>query len=108
MLLKDYIPNIRKSYGKIYFSGVSFNSSKVRKNNIFFAIRGNRSDGNNYIGEAIKKGAKVIISEKKFLKKNNIIFLQSANIRKLLANVSYKIFNKKPKKIVAVTGTNGK
>ena len=29
-------------------------------------------------------------------------------MRKLLAHVSYKILNKKPKKLVAVTGTNGK
>jgi len=108
MLLKNYIPNVNKKYREVFFSGISFDSSRVKKNNIFFAIKGNKVDGNDYIDDALKKGAKVIISEKKFLKKNNIIFLQSANIRKLLANVSYKIFNKKPKKLVAVTGTNGK
>ena len=30
------------------------------------------------------------------------------NIRKLLAEVSFKIYNKIPKNLVAVTGTNGK
>ena len=54
MLLKDYIPNLNKSYGNIFFSGVSFESTKVKKNNIFFAIEGNKFDGNNYIHEAIK------------------------------------------------------
>tara|TARA_Y100000591_G_C21555570_1_gene555901 strand:+ start:91 stop:600 length:510 start_codon:yes stop_codon:yes gene_type:complete len=109
MLLKDYIPNISRLYNKISFSGVSFDSSKVKKNNIFFAIRGNKFDGNDYIHEAIKKGAKIIISEKKFTKKKqNVIFLYSSNIRKLLSQVSYKILNTKPKKMVAVTGTNGK
>ena len=29
-------------------------------------------------------------------------------MRKLLATVSYKILGKKPKKLIAVTGTNGK
>ena len=109
MLLKDYIPNIKKKYRKIFFSGISFESSKVKKNNIFFAIKGNRFDGNNYINEAIKKGAKVIISEKKLLiEKPGILFLYSSNIRKLLAKVSYRILNKQPKKLIAVTGTNGK
>ena len=109
MLLKDYIPNVKKSYGEIYFSGVSFESSKVKKDNIFFAIKGNKFDGNSYIDEAIRKGAKVIISEKKsFKKKSDIIFLYSSNTRKLLTKVSYKILNHKPKKMVAVTGTNGK
>ena len=54
MLLKDYIPKLNKLYSKTYFSGVSFESSKVRKNNIFFAIKGNRFDGNNFINKAIK------------------------------------------------------
>ena len=109
MLLKDYIPNIKKKYSKIFFSGISFESSKIKRNDIFFAIKGNKFDGNDYIDEAIKKGAKVVISEKKlFSKKPELFFLYSSNVRKLLAKVSYKILNKQPKKLVAVTGTNGK
>ena len=109
MQLKDYIPNIQKRYRNIFFSGISFDSSKIKKNNIFFAIKGNKFDGNKYIDLAIKKGAKVIVTEKKIAKKKeNIIFLYSSNVRKLLANVAYKILDKKPKKLVAVTGTNGK
>ena len=77
MYLKDFIPNINKRYKKVFFSGVSFDSSKVKKNNIFFAIKGNNFDGNDYIESAIKKGAKVIISEKKFKKKKtkNSLFI---------------------------------
>jgi len=109
MLLKDYIPNLNKAYEKIFFSGISFESSKVRKNNIFFAIRGTKLDGNNFVDEAIKKGANIIVSENKLSKKkSNIVFLCSKNPRKLLSQICYKIFNKKPKNLVAVTGTNGK
>ena len=109
MLLKDYIPYVPKRFRKINFSGIAFDSLRVKKNNIFFAIKGKKFDGNNFISHAIKKGAKVIISEKKNQKKNsNIVFLHSSNVRKLLAEVSYKIFDKKVKKLVAVTGTNGK
>ena len=109
MLLKDYIPYVPKRFSKINFSGIAFDSLRVKKNNIFFAIKGKKFDGNNFISHAIKKGAKVIISEKKNQKKNsNIVFLHSSNVRKLLAEVSYKIFDKKVKKLVAVTGTNGK
>ncbi len=109
MQLKDYIPKINKRYRKIFFSGISFDSSRVKKDYIFFAIKGNKIDGNNYINSAIKKGAKIIISEKKIVKKKkDIVYLYSSNVRKLLSEVSYKIFDKKPNKLVAVTGTNGK
>jgi MurE/MurF fusion protein len=109
MLLKDYIPKLNKKYSRIFFSGISSDSSKVRKNDIFFAIKGNKVDGNKYISVAIKKGAKIIISNnKKIKKKEKIVFLHSSNVRKILAEVSYKILDKKPKKLVAVTGTNGK
>ena len=108
MLLKDYIPNIDKKYREVFFSGISFNSSKVKKNNIFFAIKGSSIDGNDYVEDAIKKGASIVITEKKISKKKNITILRSSNVRKLLAEVSYKILEKKPKKLLAVTGTNGK
>ena len=109
MQLKDYFKNVNKKYRKIFFSGIAFDSSKVKKNNIFFAIKGTKFDGHNYIDRAIKKGAKVIVSEKKIIKKKDtIVYLHYSNVRKLLANISYKILDKKPKKMVAVTGTNGK
>ena len=109
MLLGNFIKNINRKYYKTYFSGVAFNSKQVKKDNIFFAIKGNKFDGNNYINSAIKKGAKIIISEKKFTKKNSkIVFLHSSNSRKLLSEVCFRILDQKPKKMVAVTGTNGK
>ena len=65
MLLEDYIPNINKKFKKFFFSGISFDSTKVKKDDIFFAIRGSKIDGNNFIPNAIKKGSKIIITEKK-------------------------------------------
>ena len=109
MLLGDYFQNIKNNYKKFFFSGISFNSNQIKKNNIFFAIKGNKIDGNNFISSAIKNGAKIIITEKKINGlKNGILFIQSKNIRKLLAEISFKINNKIPNNIIAVTGTNGK
>ncbi len=109
MLLGDYFHNIKNNYKKFFFSGISFNSNQIKKNNIFFAIKGNKVDGNNYISSAIKSGAKIIVTEKKKNGlKNGILFIQSKNIRKLLAEISFKIQSNLPKNIIAVTGTNGK
>ena len=38
----------------------------------------------------------------------SILYIKTKNIRKLLAEISFKIYNKIPKNIIAVTGTNGK
>ena len=109
MLLGDYLHNINNDYKKFFFSGISFNSNEIVKDNIFFAIRGNKIDGTNFISHAIKNGSKIIISEHKNEGlKNNILYIKTKNIRKLLAEISFKIYNKIPKNIIAVTGTNGK
>ena len=109
MFLGNYFNNIQKKYKQIYFSGISFNSNQVKKDNIFFAIKGNRIDGNNFILSAISNGAKIIITEKKINElRNGILFIQTKNIRKLLAEISFKIVKKIPNNIIAVTGTNGK
>ncbi|MBD1109246.1 UDP-N-acetylmuramoyl-L-alanyl-D-glutamate--2,6-diaminopimelate ligase [Pelagibacterales bacterium SAG-MED50] len=109
MLLGDYFQNIQASYKKFFFSGISFDSAQVKKNNIFFAIKGNKIDGNDFISSAISNGAKIVVTEKKINGiKNDILFIHSNNIRKLLSEVSFKINNKIPNNIIAVTGTNGK
>ena len=75
MFLGDYFKKIQKKYKKIFFSGISFNSNQVKKNNIFFAIKGNKIDGNNFISSAISNGAKIIVTEKKINGvKNGILF----------------------------------
>ena len=109
MFLKDYFPKIEKKYKNYFFSNIAFDSSKVKKNFIFFAIKGNKIDGHNFINDAIKKGSKIIVHEKKFSGiKNKILFIYTKNIRKLLAQVSFKINYSKPKNLISVTGTNGK
>ena len=40
MLLKDFFPNINKKFQNFKFSGIAFNSKEVKKNYIFFAIKG--------------------------------------------------------------------
>ena len=96
MFLGDYFNNIKNSYKNFFFSGISFDSTKIKKNYIFFAIKGNKLDGNRFIPSAIFNGAKIIITEKKINGlKNGILFIQSNNIRKLLAEISFKINNKK-------------
>ena len=109
MFLKNYYPKLNKRFFKFKFKGIAFNSSNVKKDFIFFAIKGNNLDGNKFIKDAIKNGSKIIISEiVKEEIKNNILYLRNKNPRKLLAEFAAKINYKRPNNMVAVTGTNGK
>ncbi len=110
MLLKDYFPNLQKKYHKLSFKGIAFNSKEVKEGYIFFAYKGNNTDGNLFVKDAIRNGSKIIISDKIKTNNwiNNILFLKNDNPRKLLAKFSSEIFNKKPNNLIGVTGTNGK
>ncbi len=109
MIIGNFIKSIELKHRNHYFSGLCFSSSKCKKDNIFFAIKGTRIDGNKFISHAIRKGAKTIISNQKFVGiKKNILYIKSSNVRKSLSEFAYAIYENKPKNIIAITGTNGK
>ena len=65
MLLKNLIRKIPADKRNLFISGIASNSKEVKRNYIFFAIRGNKINGEKFIEDAIKKGASVIICSKK-------------------------------------------
>ena len=109
MLLKNLIKKIPKEKKNITISGLSTNSKEIKKNYIFFAIKGRKFDGEKFISEAINKGASVIICSKNYKSINkNVLFIRKKNIRFFLSEIASKFYKNKPKNIIAVTGTNGK
>ena len=81
MLIGKYFKKVKPEFKKHYFSGINFNSQSCKKNNIFFAIKGNKTDGNKFINNAIFNGAKTIIYNKRFQGfKDGVLFLCFKNI----------------------------
>ena len=66
MKIKKIFKNIDKNFSSLNFNNLQFNSRKCKKYDIFFAIKGLKQNGNNYIKDAIARGAKTIISNQKF------------------------------------------
>ena len=109
MLLKNLIDNLNSKIGNLKIRSISADSRNIQKGDLFVSIKGNKFDGNKFIDQAILKGAKVIVYSGSLKKKyKNIIFIKTRNTREKLAEISSKYFQKKPKNIIAVTGTNGK
>ena len=109
MLLGQLLKSVSKNYQKIYVRGISFDSRKVKKRDIFFAIKGNQTSGIKFINDAISKGASAIISNKKRKYKNcQVPLILVKDVRKSLSEACSNFYKKKPANIIAVTGTNGK
>ena len=65
------------------FSGVSIDSRKCKKSELFIAIKGERFDGHDFIKDVFKKGNKAVLVEKKWL---------SGTGRKLKSSFNKKAF----------------
>ena len=65
MLLGNLLKSTSKKYRKIPVKGISFDSRKVKKNDIFFAIKGDKTSGIKFIKNAVSKGAAIIVSNER-------------------------------------------
>ena len=64
MLLKNLIKRCPQNLKNLKIRGLALNSKEVKKGFIFFAIKGNRSNGEKFINQAVKNGAILIICGK--------------------------------------------
>ena len=83
-------------------------SNSVKRNDIFFAIKGKKNDGNKFVKQALSKGASIAVVNK--IQKNLILKpqIKVKNSLKFLTSVS-KIFRENiDTKIIAITGSCGK
>lgn len=88
---------------------IKYDSRKVNKDDLYIALKGYNSDGHQYIDEAIKNGATVIVTSKVIFK-DNITIIKVDDTRLTLAYISSNYFNNPASKLylIGVTGTTGK
>ncbi len=109
MLLENIIKNLPIDLRQIKINGLALDSRKVKTGNLFFAIKGQNFNGENFIKEAINNGAKAIIcNNKSKLKSQKVPLIKVSNVHKKLVYACQILYKKKPRNIIAVTGTNGK
>jgi UDP-N-acetylmuramoyl-L-alanyl-D-glutamate--2,6-diaminopimelate ligase len=88
-------------------TGFALDHRKVAPGNVFGAFRGARFNGEDFIGEAVRRGASAVVARPE-AKVEGVPHLSAAEPRKLFAELAARFFEPYPETIVAVTGTNGK
>lgn len=92
---------------KYEINNLECNAQHVKSGAAFFAIKGNKFDGNDFINIALNNGAKVVITDQDInIHDDRIIYVN--NVRCALAEAASIYYPSLPKYIVGVTGTNGK
>jgi UDP-N-acetylmuramoyl-L-alanyl-D-glutamate--2,6-diaminopimelate ligase len=106
--------------GDVQVRGVQYDSRKVSAGDVFVAMRGGTSDGNEFIDAAIRKGAAAVVTDslERFVDLRAqqpelalaLVDREANGGRRALAKISSAVFGAPEKvlKISAVTGTNGK
>ena len=88
---------------------LDIDSRSIRNGSMFFAIKGEKFDGNKFANEALEKGAKIAVIDS-----DDIDFNNNSNIIKVDDSLKtlqdLALFHRKSvkSKIIAITGSNGK
>lgn len=105
----DVTEIIGKNDIKIAF--ISSNSAELQPNGIFIAVKGTKTDGHNFIPQAIKNGAIAIVCEN--IPENNldnITFIRVKDSSYALGIIASNFYDNPSSKLnlIGITGTNGK
>ena len=119
MNLKNILAGIEGIKAKgdidIEINSVKNDSRKVENGDLFISIKGYETDGADYVGEAVEKGAKAVLVEEgtnlKELKiKDDTTLLVVPDARLAMAQIACNYYDNPSRKfqLIGVTGTKGK
>ena len=105
LLLHDVLPV--KGADMITVQGLTADSREVQPGFVFAALPGVRSNGADFIPQALAAGAVAVICARGIYRGAGPV-IETDNPRQLLARMAARFHGPQPETIVAVTGTNGK
>ncbi len=97
--------------GNPEISGLEYDSRRIMPGDLFVAIKGESSDGNKFIDQAIAAGAVAIVTDSANEKpRPDVAWARVPHGRRALARLSANFYNKPAERlaVTGITGTNGK
>jgi UDP-N-acetylmuramoyl-L-alanyl-D-glutamate--2,6-diaminopimelate ligase len=88
---------------------IAYDSRRVQRNCLFVALRGEKSDGHQFVEQAVEKGASVVVTEQE-VQAARATCVIVPNTRSALADFAAAFYDRPARRLelAAVTGTNGK
>lgn len=89
---------------------LTFDSQTVQAGSIFFALQGSRVDGNQFIAQAVSRGAVMVVSARPAKQDYGVLYYHSADIEQDMADAAYEFYDQPSNrlKVIGITGTKGK
>jgi UDP-N-acetylmuramoyl-L-alanyl-D-glutamate--2,6-diaminopimelate ligase len=97
--------------GDSAITGVEYDSRRVKRGNVFVAMRGESVDGNQFIDKAIAAGAAAVVTDSaNEPQRDNVAWARVPHGRRALSRLSANFYKRPAERlaITGVTGTNGK
>ncbi|UCF80150.1 MAG: UDP-N-acetylmuramoyl-L-alanyl-D-glutamate--2,6-diaminopimelate ligase [Acidobacteriota bacterium] len=93
---------------RVKVRSVACDSRRVRAGALFCAIRGEHLDGHAFLDEALKRGAKAVLSEE--APQRDLPWITASDARRAMARAACLVYEHPSRrlKVLGVTGTNGK
>lgn len=90
-------------------AGIAYDSRRVQRDTLFVALRGEKTDGHQFVDQAVERGATVIVYDRE-AKTPHATLVRVENARLAMADLAAAFHNRPVNrlKMAAVTGTNGK
>ena len=91
-------------------AGLAYDSRQVKPGFVFFAVPGAKSDGHEFIPDALARGAAAVVVERRVPQPGDAAAIRVHNVRRAMGHWAARFYgypSRKPK-VAGVTGTNGK
>ena len=90
-------------------AGIAYDSRRVQRDTLFVALRGEKTDGHQFVDQAVERGATVIVYDRE-AKTPHATLVRVENARHAMADLAAAFYNRPVRrlKMAGVTGTNGK